>query len=106
MLRRVLSGLLIGFLLLLGGSPVAVSATEAGGGESPAAEAPAEGGEEPLPGPEPDFGSENTFQPADYEAPWTWWMGVVLTAVAVLTVGGIALGWWLLVPRDRSTADR
>lgn len=105
MLRRALSGLLVGFLLVLGGSPVAASATEAGGGESPAAEAPAEG-EEPLPGLEPNFGSENTFQPADYEAPWTWWLGVILTAVAVLTIGGVALGWWLLVPKDRSTVGR
>lgn len=106
MLRRALSSTLLGLLLVLGTSPLGVGATEAGGGESPAAEVPAEGGEEPLPGPEPQFGSENTFQPRDYEAPWTWWMGVVLTAVAVLTIGGVALGWWLLVPKDRETAGR
>lgn len=61
-------------------------------------EEPAEGGE--LPGPEPDL--ENTFAPEEFEAPWTWWLGVILTAVAVLSIGGVGLGYWLLVRRDES----
>lgn len=61
-------------------------------------EEPAEDGE--LPGPEPDL--ENTFAPDEFETPWTWWMGVILTAVAVLSIGGVGLGYWLLVRRDES----
>lgn len=59
-------------------------------------EAPGESSTE-LPGPEPNF--ENTFAPEEFEAPWTWWLGVVLTAVAVLAIGGVGLGYWLLVRR-------
>lgn len=53
-----------------------------------------------LPGPEPNF--ENTFAPDEFETPWHWWLGVVLTAVTVLAIGGIGLGYWLLVRRDES----
>lgn len=59
-------------------------------------EGPGEGGD--LPGPDPDL--ENTFAPEEFEAPWTWWLGVILTAVAVLSIGGVGLGYWLLVRRD------
>lgn len=52
-----------------------------------------------LPGPEPTL--ESTFAPTEYEAPWTWWMGVGLAAVGVLAAGGTGLGYYLLVYRPR-----
>lgn len=54
-----------------------------------------EGDTTQLPGPEPDL--DNTFAPDEFDTPWTWWLGVVLTAVAVLSIGGVGLGYWLLV---------
>lgn len=85
-------------------------ATEEGGGAGgqggEATEGGGEGGVEPegevteLPGPEPNF--ENTFAPEEFETPWHWWLGVILTAVTVLAIGGIGLGYWLLVRREES----
>lgn len=82
---------------------VGLSAVPAAASEAPAPPAMqlavegegGEGGE--LPGPEPDL--DNTFAPEEFETPWTWWMGVMLTAVAVLSIGGVGLGYWLLVRR-------
>lgn len=101
MLRSRSLAVLLAALLLVGAAPVAATAQELaeavlaveGGGEG-----------EPLPGPEPSL--EHTFAPEEYEAPWTWWMSVILLAVTVLAIGGAALGFWLLVPRDRETAGR
>lgn len=99
--RRLRALLLaVTFTLTVGLAPMPAMASEG----PPAAvqlaveEEPGEGGE--LPGPEPDL--ENTFAPDEFEAPWTWWLGVVLTAVAVLSIGGVGLGYWLLVRRDES----
>lgn len=79
-----------------GGETTGGGATTAGGAAEggEAAEGEAEG---ELPGPEPSPGT--TFAPDDYEAPWTWWMGVILTVVTVLGIGGAGLGYWLLVHR-------
>lgn len=99
MAGRRLRALLLAVTLTFAWGPTAVPATA---WEAPVQlaveEEPAEGGE--LPGPEPDL--ENTFAPEEFEAPWTWWLGVILTAVAVLTIGGVGLGYWLLVRRDES----
>lgn len=99
--RRLRALLLVVTLTLA----VGLTAVPATGWEAPTPtvqlaveEEPAEGGEPP--GPEPDL--ENTFAPTEFETPWTWWMGVILTAVAVLSIGGVGLGYWLLVRRDES----
>lgn len=55
------------------------------------------GGGTELPGPEPDF--QNTFAPEEFETPPTWWIGVILAAVTVLSIAGLGLGYLLLVRR-------
>jgi hypothetical protein len=115
--------LLLAALLVLAAVPAApavaagddgtfVLATEAGGqggeqtgetgGETGGQTGGETGGETgELPGPEPD--PQTSFAPKDYEPPWTWWLGVILTVVAVLAVGGTALGYYLLVRRPTDT---
>lgn len=67
-------------------SPAIQLAVEGGDGE---------GGE--LPGPEPEL--DNTFAPEEFETPWHWWLGVILTVVTVLSIAGMGLGYWVLVRR-------
>ncbi len=52
-----------------------------------------------LPGPEPNL--QNSFAPEEYEIPWTWWLGVILTVVAVLIVVGFGLAYYVLIHRPR-----
>lgn len=52
-----------------------------------------------LPGPEPNL--QNSFAPEEYEAPWTWWLGVVLTVVAVMITLGFGLAYYVLIHRPR-----
>lgn len=62
-----------------------------------AVEAPGEGQGGQLPGPEPNL--RNSFAPEEYEAPWTWWLSVVLTVVALLIVVGFGLAYYVLFHR-------
>ncbi len=62
-----------------------------------AVEGPSE--EAGLPGPEPNL--QNSFAPEEYEAPWTWWLGVILTIVTVLIIVGFGAAYYLLVHRPR-----
>ncbi|MDQ4131365.1 MAG: hypothetical protein M3133_10345, partial [Actinomycetota bacterium] len=52
-----------------------------------------------LPGPEPNL--QNSFAPEEYEAPWTWWLGVILTAVTVLLIATFGLAYYVLIHRPR-----
>ncbi|MFN2555833.1 MAG: hypothetical protein ABR592_03005 [Nitriliruptorales bacterium] len=52
-----------------------------------------------LPGPEPNL--KNSFAPEEYEAPWTWWLGVILTAVSVVIIVGFGLAYYILIHRPR-----
>ncbi|HEX2027561.1 MAG TPA: hypothetical protein VHF25_06130 [Nitriliruptorales bacterium] len=80
-----------------GGETTGGGATTAGGGAQEGAGAAGGEAEGELPGPDPSPGT--TFAPENYETPWTWWMGVILTVVTVLGIGGVGLGYWLLVHR-------
>lgn len=96
---RRLRVLILALMLTLTVGAVAVPAT-ASAAPSSAIQLAVEGGEgegTELPGPEPDL--DSTFAPEEFETPWTWWMGVILTAVTVLAIGGVGLGYWLLVRR-------
>lgn len=53
----------------------------------------------PLPGPEPQLGEDSPFGPSEYEVPWTYGMGILLSAVAVVAIIGTAAGYWFLVRR-------
>lgn len=66
-------------------------------GQEPGGEAPGE--QEELPGPEPN--PETTFAPSDYERNWTWWIGVILTAVTAIAIAGVGVTYYVLVDRDR-----
>ena len=46
------------------------------------------------------------FGPVEYERPWTWWLGVILTGVAGLMVMGMAAAYLLLVKRSEMTRAR
>ncbi len=67
----------------------------------PAAALAVEVQEGELPGPEPN--PSTSFAPSEYEAPWTWWMGVLLTGVAVFAALGAGLGYFLLVKRGEES---
>lgn len=58
-----------------------------------------EGEERPPPGPDPVY-EDNPFLPPEYDVPWTYGLGIVLTAVGVLATIATALGYWLLVRDD------
>lgn len=62
-------------------------------------EVPAEQEQQELPGPEPD--PQTTFAPSDYERNWTWWIGVILTAVTAIAIAGIGISYYVLVDRER-----
>lgn len=64
-----------------------------------AVEAPGGEGGGQLPGPEPNL--QNSFAPEEYEIPWTWWLGVILTVVAIVIVAGFGLAYYVLIHRPR-----
>lgn len=84
----------------LQGEAVAAFRARVGGAEASLAveaEAGTQGGQ--LPGPEPNL--QNSFAPEEYEAPWTWWLGVILTAVTVLLIAAFGLAYYVLIHRPR-----
>lgn len=85
-------------VLLLSAAPAAAAPPEAT--IVIAVEEPA--GEGELPGPEPSPNSP--FAPAEYQTPWTWWMGVLLAVAGVLTAIYVGLGYYFLVKRPRDRA--
>lgn len=58
-----------------------------------------EGPTEELLGPEPNL--QSSFAPEEYQTPWTWWLGVLLTVVAVMMTVGFGLAYYLLIHRPR-----
>jgi hypothetical protein len=99
---RLLAVALAALLALLATAvPAALASSAPAGADVLAVEDP-EGEEEerPPPGPDPDY-EDNPFMPPEYEVPWTYGLGIALTAVGVLAIIGTALGYWALVGRDR-----
>ncbi len=98
MLARSLA--LLAAVVLLQGVPSQVKAVDASQSHAKlAVEAP--GGEQGngLPGPEPNL--KTSFAPEEYEAPWTWWLSVILTAVTVVIIVAFGLAYYLLIHRPR-----
>ncbi len=108
MLRGRLLGTLLTALVLVGLLSSAAAAAATAGHQlavaQPTGQPAAAGDEQPLPGPEPD--PRTTFAPEQYEPPWTWWLGVILTGVTVVGVAAAGLGYWLLIARPRQRAGR
>lgn len=109
MLRTSLPGLLLAVLLLAPAVVVVTPGVAAGDEPTGAVVLAAEEGADedaPLPGPEPQLGEDSPFGPPEYEVPWTYGMGILLSAVAVLAIVGTAAGYWFLVRRpERESAE-
>lgn len=108
--RTVVSVMLVGLLVAVLVSVVPESGSGAAATDAAVAAEPTNGQEvavvlavegegEQLPGPEPNL--RNSFAPPEYEAPWTWWLSVVLAVVTVLAIAGFGLGYYLLFHRRR-----
>lgn len=112
MLRPRTSALLLALALVAPAVlavPATAAASEAAGAPVLAVEDDPEMEEEEVapPGPEPQLGEDSPFGPAEYEIPWTYAMGVLLTAVAVLATIGFVAAYWFLVRRpERETSQR
>ena len=101
MVRTSLPGLLLAVLLLAPvvlASPAVADDADATGTAVLAVEDEMED-DAPLPGPEPRLGEDSPFGPPEYEVPWTYGMGILLSAVAVLAIIGTVAGYWYLVRR-------
>lgn len=102
MVRARLAAVVLAALLAMAlGAAVAPTAFAASDGDPVvlAVEEDPEGEGRPPPGPEPVY-EDNPFLPPEYDVPWTYGLGLVLTAVGVLAIIATALGYWLLVKDD------